>query len=67
MADSNKKDEALQNDLTKKIDDLSSKMESKLNEMDKKFSASLAALSDEKTDRQKLGDLLVKIGQDLKS
>jgi len=58
-----KKDEALNSNLSKKIDELSAKMESRLNELDKK----LSALSEEKTDRQKLGDLLEKIGQELKS
>ncbi len=66
-ADSDKKDEALNNELSHKIDNLSARMDAKLDDLDKKLSASIAKLSEEKTDRQKLGDLLVKIGQELKS
>lgn len=66
-AESNKKDDDLQNDLDKKIDDLSAKMDSKIQELDKKLSASIAALAEEKTDRKQLGDLLEKIGKELKS
>lgn len=66
-ADSDKKDEALNKQFSDKIDALSEKMNSKLDALDKKLTANLAQLSEEKTDRQKLGDLLEKIGQELKS
>ena len=62
-SESNKQDESLH----KKIEDLSAKMDEGLEKLNNLLTDKINTLSQEKTDRQKLGDLLVKIGQDLKS